>query len=264
MFEVIMKWFPFFNNLRKDIPDSICYEIYSDNHFTIPRELREFIRNSEIYSLKSTLIRIDNYSLKSKKNIRVIYSGNWEFSPDISYRRREGVDVNYKIIDKDKEIIIDEILPNESVYIFLYNTSSKFVIDQILFDDSEVTKTMQLLTEIKRYPELFKLKIYTFILCLLSVVTLIMTGGSIYFIYDRYNMVERHQAMIDDIANSINSKFDGCYIQVYETKKPSFEDAYNKNKWSEYETLKFNKVSNTDELKAKQEVVLCLERYKER
>lgn len=108
----------FFNNLRKDIPDSIGYEIYSDNHFPIPRELREFIRNSEIYSLKSTLIRIDNYSLKSKKNIRVIYSGNWEFSPDISYRRREGVDVNYKIIDKDKEIIIDEILPNESVYIF--------------------------------------------------------------------------------------------------------------------------------------------------
>ena len=98
MFEVIMKWFPFFNNLRKDIPDSIGYEIYSDNHFPIPRELREFIRNSEIYSLKSTLIRIDNYSLKSKKNIRVIYSGNWEFSPDISYRRREGVDVNYKIM----------------------------------------------------------------------------------------------------------------------------------------------------------------------
>ena len=53
-------------------------------------------------------------------------------------------------------------LMSQSIF-FLYNTSSKFVIDQILFDDSEVTKTMQLLTEIKRYPELFKLKIYTFI-----------------------------------------------------------------------------------------------------
>ncbi|QPB42771.1 hypothetical protein [Rodentibacter haemolyticus] len=251
------------NTFRKEIPDSIGYEIYPRTYFTLPKELREYIsnENQEIYNLHRVFIRIDNYSLKSRRNIRVIYSGGWQFSPDIQYRRRENTKVKYKILDDEKEIIIEEILPNESVYIILYGTNYDFNIEQILFDDSEVTKTMQLLTEAKRDPELARMKLCNIFMSIFAIISILLVIGLCGWNYIYINKVNRQQALIDNAVNEIYKNVSGgCYIGVYETKEPKFNEIYAKNKWNKAETLYLNHVQNLTELQQKDEVVLCIEK----
>lgn len=263
MIESIIKLIPILNTFRKDIPDSIGYEIYPKIFFTLPKELRNHIsnENQEIYDLDRIFIRIDNYSLKSKKNIRIIYSGEWGFSPDIQYRRRISTKVKYEILDNEKEIIIDEILPNESVYIILYGTSSNFNIEQILFDDSEVTKTMQLLTEAKRDPELAKFKLYNTFASIFLVIIILLAICAGVWSYIQINKANRHQMLIDNAVNEIYKNISGgCYVKVYETKNPKFDEIYNQNKWNSAETFHLNHVQNFSELKQKNEVVLCVEK----
>lgn len=265
MCEWIIKLLPILNTFRKDIPDSIGYEVYPKMFFTLPKELRKHIsnENKEIYNLDRIFIRIDNYSLRSRKNIRIIYSGVWEFSPDIQYRRRTSTKVKYKILDNEKEIVIDEILPNESVYIILYGTNPEFNIDQILFDDSELTKTMQLLTEARREPELAKMKLCTIFLSVIAVIVFLLTISYGIWNYIQINKANRHQALIDNVVNEIYKNIPkGCYIGVYETKNPNFDEIYTQNKWNFIDTFHFNHVQNLSELKQKNEVVLCVEKIK--
>lgn len=260
MSEWIIKLIPILNAFRKEIPDCIGYEIYHKTFFTLPKELQQYIvdDNQEIHNLNKIIVSIDNYSLKSKKNIRVIYSGKWLFTPDIKYRRRENTKVKYKILDDEKEIVIDEILPNESVYVILYNTSSDFEIEQILFDDSDITKTMQLLAEIKRDPELAKIKIYNILAIVLLVMMTLIAITGMTWIYMKSSKIARHQALIDNTVNEIYKNFSGCYISVYETKDPKFDEIYVKNRWNSNETLLLNHVQSISELKRKPEVILCI------
>lgn len=264
MLDIVFKLLPFLNSLRKDIPDCIGYEIYETTSFSLPREIKEMLidENHEISLLRRQVVRVDNYSMKSKKNIRIIYSGSWKFSPDFIYRKRESIDVSYRHLEDNKEIVIDELLPNESVLITLYNPSSDFHVIQILFGDEEVTKTMQLLAESKRDPELSKLRffsvvVYPFIL----VIAILLLGVSAWKIYDTVmynNEVIRKQNIINDARDKIYEGLALCYLDVFKNDNDIFNENIKKNVASMEYIMKMNNVKNIDELKKKEDIVLCI------
>ena len=264
MLDFIFKLLPFLNSLRKDIPDCIGYEIYETTSFSLPREIKEILtdKNNAISLLKRQVIRIDNYSMKSKKNIRVIYYGCWSFSPDFIYRKRDSIDVSYRHLEDNKEIIIDELLPNESVLITLYNPSKDFHVIQILFGDEEVTKTMQLLAERKRDPELSRLRFFNMVLYpFILVVAILLFGLSIWKIYDTVNYnneVIRKQNIINAARDKAYEGLDLCYLDVFKNDKTKFNENIEKSAMSIENVIHINNVKSIDELKNKEDIVLCI------
>lgn len=180
-------------DLRKEIPDAVGYDTYGPIVFPLPLEIRDAIPQSitqQLHNLTLISVRIDNYSSKTQRDIRVLFSGDWAFAPKFSFHRRD-VEVKSKILVEDKEIVLLEIPPNESVSIEIFNPSKGFGIDQVLLGDVEITKVMQKLAEAKRYPALARLKLLFYAMVLVSILAV---PATVFLVWNRVSEQQKIDA----------------------------------------------------------------------
>ncbi|NHQ80294.1 hypothetical protein HA051_01670 [Chromobacterium vaccinii] len=239
-------------DIRKDIPDAVGYDSYGPIAFPLPLEIRDAIPEdvtTQIDSLTLLSVRIDNYSSKTQHNIRVLFSGDWEFAPRFSFHRRD-IKVKSEIRSEDKEILILEIPPNESLSIEIFNPSTGFNVEQVLLGDVAITKLMQKLAEAKRYPELAKFKFVSFALGLLAVVAITLIALLTWNKFTEHHKIE-----------AANSGLLSCTPYVFENSVSHEAEIERKLKQagpylSGY-IFYLNKVDSLDELKLKDELILC-------
>lgn len=238
--------------LKKELPDAIGYDTSSQTGYpSIPVEISGSILDAtveEIYNLSSLNLHIDNFSSKTQKNVRILFSGEYQYSPKFAFHRRD-VAVKYEVKGSDKEIVISEIPPNESVLVKLFNPSQHFNIDQVLVGDNEVTKIMKKLAETKRYPEIARMKVFTLGVAALTIGVIVATG------YITWNQIRDSK-----IINSAHAGFSSCSPYVFENppeKERTLERKFNQlGVWGTF-VLSLNKVSSLNELKLKDQVIFC-------
>ena len=237
--------------LKKELPDAVGYDTYGPISFPIPKELQNSIdiENAKLEFINITSIRIDNYSSKVQKDIRVLYSGGFLYEPVFKFRRRD-VSVKFDINGDEKEIEIKEIPPNESVSIEIFYPSKGFDVIQVLSGENEITSLMQKLAEAKRYPEIARMKILTYTAAI-AVLVLVATSG--YFTWTKVKENNR--------INAAYSGFASCLPSIMENppkNEKTLERKFNRlsSYWQNY-ILSSNKVFSLKELKLKDEVVWC-------
>jgi hypothetical protein len=239
-------------DLRKEIPDAVGYDIYGPIVFPLPLEIRDAIPQSiiqQINNLTLLSVRIDNYSSKTQRCIRVLFSGDWAFAPRFSFHRRD-VKVKSEIRIEDKEIVLLEIPPNESVSIEIFNPSNGFSIEQVLLGDIEVTKLMQKLAEAKRYPKLARIKLFTYVISLVTVVTIFSVGLLTWNRISEQRKIEAAHAGLLSCTPYIYANKTGNEAEV--ERKVQQAGPY----LSGY-IFYLNKVTSLNELKLKDELLLC-------
>lgn len=238
--------------LKKEIPYPVGYDVFGPISYPdIPVEIEKDISSSIVEKLDGLThinLRIDNYSSKEQKNIRILFSGNYEYSPKFSFHRR-AIDVEYEIHDKSKEIVLSRIPPNESVMVQFFNADQHFNIDQVLIGDSQITQFMQKLAEAKRYPQLFLAKFITLGSMLITIGAFGIFG---YFTWSN-----------NQASKTINIAMDGfvsCRPYIFDNtpdKEKLLERKFNQlGSWGNF-VLSLNKVSSLDSLKLKDQVILC-------
>lgn len=239
-------------DLKKEIPDAVGYDTFGPITFPLPLEIRNALPHfvsEQIERITLLNLRIDNYSSKMQRNVRVLFSGNWSYAPQISFYRRD-VEVKYKVLNADKEIVLLEIPPNESVSIEIFNPSDQFKVEQVLIGDVEVTKLMQKLAEARRHPDLAKFKAFMIAVSVFAIAT---TLGCAYVIWNQVT----EQRTIEAAHVGLRS----CAPYVH-ANQPGREDVLERKfhqagpYFSSY-ILFLNKVTSLSELKIKDQVVLC-------
>ena len=237
--------------LRKEIPDPVGYDTYGPISFPLPHEIQELLEGNQIKSdfINITSIRVDNYSSKTQKDIRVLYSGDYEYKPAFKFHRRE-IPVKFEVLESDKEFLIKEIPPNESVSIEIFNPSTEFELVQVLSGDGEITSVMQKLAEARRYPELARMKLFTHATVIFAIVAVAFTG---YLTWSKLQESSRIEEAYSGFASCSPSlmKNPPENEKILERKFKRL-DVY----WQNY-ILSSNKVNSLEELGLKNELVWC-------
>lgn len=237
--------------LKKEVPDPIGYDTYGPISFPLPNEIQELLERNHINHdfINITSIRVDNYSSKTQKEIRVLYTGDYHYQPVFKFHRRE-IPVKFEVLDDDKEFLIKEIPPNESVSIEIFNPSTEFEVVQALSGDSEITSVMQKLAEARRYPEIARMKLFAYTTSILAVVILSFAG---YVIWSKVQESVR--------INEAYSGFASCSPSFMKNPPENEKMLERKFKrldfyWQNY-ILSSNKVQSLEELLLKDELIWC-------
>lgn len=238
--------------IKKEIPDAVGYDTYGPVIFPIPKEVSDLLPGTVIQMLEGIAVcglHVDNYSEKIQKNVKVLYSGKFEYAPKIAFRRRD-VAVKYEVSLEDKKIEIFEIPPNESVDIEFFNPGKEFGIDRVIVGDTQITKLMQKLAEAKRYPGRMRseLLLWLFVFLVFS-----FSVGAIFYAWKKTKEM-----------NDVNSFFpnsSGCHPYIYENIIG--HEAKLVRKVMQYPSswrpiiFSLNKVQGLESLKLKDKVLLC-------
>jgi hypothetical protein len=240
------------NNQSLHIVGSVIGDVYP---YSVPCEILKALPELTAEPLKKMTaidLRIDNYSSKIQKNIRILFSGNYHYSPSIKFLRRD-VEVKAEIHDLDKEIFVSEIPPNESILITFF-CPNNFELNQLLIDDHEVTESMQKLANNKRYPSVALMNRILLFILILAFASLAQSG---YILYSLWRKTQENRLI--DIA-AAKSNLSACSWSVFDNsldKEKLLERKFEQLENFKVFTLKLNKVSSLDELKKKEQVILC-------
>lgn len=239
--------------IRQELPDAIGYMLTQESHlFALPVEVTDSCGKDckEILERLSCIcLSIDNYSNKVQKSIRVLLSGNSEFTPRVLFRRRSNM-VTHKILSEENEVFIHEIPPNESIFIVFYNPDAKFGVEQVLVGDKKITLAMQKLAEAKRTPEIARLDFFSFLIPLITIVFISVLC---------YALWSRHKT--EKIMNDAFSDPSLCENEIFNNsveKEKELERRFKQLGSVGTVTLFINHVSSLDELKLKDTVILCV------
>jgi hypothetical protein len=239
-------------SIKKEIPDAVGYDTYGPVIFPVPKEVSDLLPGTVIQMLEGVAVfglHVDNYSEKIQKNVKVLYSGKFEYAPKIAFRRRD-VTVKYEVSLEDKKIEVFEIPPNESVDIEFFNPNKEFRIDRVIVGDTQITKLMQKLAEAKKYPGRMRaeLLLYFFVFLALS-----FSVGAVFYAWKK-------SKEMDDVS-SFFPKSSGCYPYIYENIVGHEAELIRKvmqypSSWRPV-IFSLNKVEDLESLKFKDKVLLC-------
>ena len=240
-------------DLKKEIPDAVGYEMDGPDFYPLPSEILATLPTStstEIEGMIVRTLRIDNFSSKKQHNIKILFSGSWSYAPRINFMRRSSVQVKYDIFSNDKEILLHEVPPNETVFIHFFNTKERFKIDQVLIGDNAISKTMQRLANAKRSPELVKLTRFLWVFALMMAAVLLLSFYGIWKKYSDNKIIEDASAGHLSCSSYVydNSSFDVNALKQKYQKAGQIFQSY---------VLSVNKVKSFDELQLKEKVILC-------
>lgn len=237
--------------LKKEVPDAVGYDTYGPISFPIPQEFQNSLKEShdDLDFINLTSLRIDNYSSKTQKGIRILYSGDYLYTPTFGFQRRD-ISVSFELKNEEKEITINEIPPNESVWIQIFYPSDDFEVVQVLLGDSEITSLMQKLTEARRYPELARMKLFMYATVIIAAIALCFGGYAVW-----KSMQEKA------LLNAAYSDFASCTPAIMQNPIENEEILERKFQrlgvyWKNY-ILSSNKVDSFDQLKLKDQLVWC-------
>ncbi|MET4878411.1 hypothetical protein AB7160_00075 [Morganella morganii] len=243
--------------IHQELPDAIGYTLSQENHlFTLPKEVTDSC-SEEVADVLNDLycvyLRIDNYTNKVQKSIRVLLAGSSEFTPRVLFRRHRNR-VTHEIQSEENEILIHEMPPNESIFIIFYNPDAKFSVEQILVGDKTITPTMRKLAEAKRDPKLFRIKFITGLMLFISII--VATGCFSVLGYTLWDHHKTNQIMEDALSD-----FSMCQNEIFYNsteKEKELERKFRQLGTAGTTTLAINHVSSLDELKLKDIVILCV------
>ncbi|MFH8136347.1 hypothetical protein ABU178_19575 [Pantoea osteomyelitidis] len=243
--------------IRQELPDAIGYAfIEKQDMFEIPNEISKDLSEEtleKIEQLSCLYFRVDNFTTSVQKNIRVLMSGSYEYLPRLIYQRRD-VDVGFEVMPDLREILINEVFPNDSVIIQFYNPDKKFNVDQVLIKEKTITPTMQKLAYAKRHPDLAKM---TFTSSLLILILSCLTIFSIFFGAYAYLTRSAYEEKISEFTENSNM----CKYELFENsadKEKELDRKFLQLGEAGSITLLINKVPTLAELKLKDTVVLCV------
>lgn len=229
--------------LRKEVPDPVGYDTYGPISFPLPNEIQELLEENHLKPdfINITSIRIDNYSSKAQKEIRILYTGDYQYQPVFKFHRRD-IPVKFETLACDKEFLIKEIPPNESVSIEIFNPSTEFEVIQALTRDSEI--------EARRYPELARMKLAMFAIVIFAAIVLPITG------YVTWSKIQEFARI-----NEAYSGFASCSPSFIKNPPENEKILERKFKrldlfWQNY-ILSSNKVASLEKLGLKDELIWC-------
>ncbi len=236
----------------KELPEAIGYSVYGPIEFSLPKELKEVIGQApikEIDTITSVYVQIDNFTNREITEIAILYNGKFHYTPNFSFERRDVQPISEHNAE-DKTLLIRKLPPKESVRIEVFlDEDESFVVNSIMTKGRLVTKWMQKISDIYRYPKLALMSF--FIICFLLLMFAIV-GHSVYTT-SLYNNNYR-------IINEAMSDWDGCtptpFVNTIESEKLLKRKFQQQLKY-EYLIYKLNKVNSFDELKIKDMVILC-------
>ncbi len=249
-----------FFDLKKEIPDAVGYSKYGPVKFLLPIEFKNelpHISSEKLDGLTTSGITIYNYSSKTQKNIRVLYSGNFPYMPRARFLRRD-IDPKFENKINDKELLILEIPPNDTININIFNPDEKFKFEDVLIGENVVTTFMQALADRKKYPSspwrkyLYMLLFFVFV----------FSGYLGYEIY-RLHILNEDANFISDArkATEIDDGKIKCLPYVFLNNINNEKNLERKieqiNPWFKQFIIKINKIKSLDELKNKNKIIFC-------
>lgn len=237
---------------RQNRPLAFSYDIFGPFSYPLPVDiLKENIvaQTQTPAELVILALRLDNYSDASCRNLRVLYSAECEYPAQLEFKRRD-TEVRYNIDPKNKEILIDEIPPNETVSVAFFNPSNGFSVEQVLIGDTKVTDSMRKHAEAKRYPMLYWSGKIATAAMLIAVVTAFWAG---------YNIWKSSKDR--EIIASATGNLGGCVPIVIYDSDENRDDLNHRFLALNYPydrmVLAINKVSSLEELDKKKTVIFC-------
>ncbi|WP_133254604.1 hypothetical protein [Paraburkholderia unamae] len=237
---------------QQNRPQAVGYDSLGPFNFPLPHEiLKEEIaaQTQDLPELAISVLMLDNHENASHRDLRILYSGEFEYSAQLEFRRRD-VKVRYKIDCQNKEILIDEIPPRETISVVFFNPDAGFSIDYVLIGDTEITTPMRKLAAAKRDPKLYWYgKIANYVM-VISVVAMLYTGYAVW----KQNQDQR-------VISSISGNLEGCTPTVIYESDEHQSDLNRRFLKLNYPfdrlVLSLNKVSSLQELDAKKTVIFC-------
>lgn len=239
--------------LRQMLPAAIGWKFYGPLSISIPDEIIESAANESYAAYSVSGLIIYNYSGATKAELRILYSGDFEFNPKVSYERRSAP-VKWKHDIENSELVIYDAPPNENVNIELFNIKQNFSIDQVLVDGNLITEFMNKRALSRAYPSSGWMKAALFGA---FAAFIILLSALAYSIYDIYNRQQDY-----DLLYGIPEGYLGCKPYIFENR-PGMEsrDILTRKisqieKWLP-EILARNKATFVSELYDLDRVVLC-------
>ncbi|CAE6938275.1 hypothetical protein R69608_05082 [Paraburkholderia nemoris] len=241
-----------FRSQRQSRPLAIGYEIFGPFSHPLPVDIlkEDIIAQSQTPAeLVILALRLDNYSNESCRNLRVLYSAECEYPAQLEFKRRD-TEVRYNIDHKNKEILIDEIPPNETVSVAFFNPYKGFSIEHVLIGDAKVTDSMRKHAEAKRYPMLYWSGKIATAAMLITVVTAFWAGHELW-----------KSSKDREIISSATGNLGGCVPTVIHDSDENQDDLNHRFLALNYPydrmVLAMNKVSSLEELDKKKTVIFC-------
>lgn len=241
--------------LGEKLPDAVGWRLAGPYQLSIPEEMLERVSNSGAgaegcYTIAA--IAIYNYSGVAKSEVRVLYSGNFEFKPKVSYGRRDAP-VRWEHDAENKELIFHDVPPDENIEIELFNLRG-FSVDKVLVDGKLVTELMNKRAFAKAYPVPIWFKASMAGFSLFSAVALVVI---IYFIY-----IAQQRDKDYELMSEAPPGYSSCTPYMYEnppgteSKEILSRKLKKMGAWMGFVLAK-NKVETEDELYGLDRVFLC-------
>ncbi|AZD33662.1 hypothetical protein C4K22_0900 [Pseudomonas chlororaphis subsp. aurantiaca] len=201
-----------------------------------------------------THIAIYNESDTTLTDVRLLYCGNFTFTPRITYSRHEAA-VKWQHNAEDKELLLRGIPPNETVDISIYNPQD-FEVVQVLVHGKKITDFMTRRALAKAFPTPLRWRIALTLMCVFGFSVLSYTS------WQTYNMVKSNSDY--ELLSSIPKGFSGCQPYVYDNPPDGSGEKQlerlikQESRWLNF-ILAMNNAEDTNELHIKDRVVLCKE-----
>ncbi|MEE4575043.1 hypothetical protein V2L07_19895 [Pseudomonas alliivorans] len=240
-------------NLGEKLPEAVGWELFGPCRLSFPEEILEALKDEVESPYSVAALFVYNYSGVSKSEIRVLYSGSFDFRPKISYGRRD-VPVKWKHDIDKSEFIFYETPPNEKIEIELFNIYRSFSVDQVLVDGKLVTKFMSKRAMARVYPTPKWIRASLIGAPILCAAILAMTAYTGYAVYK--------QRLDNELLYGVPSGYSGCAPYMFdnppgESAKEALTRKIKKLRpWMQFLLAK-NKVSSESELYDLDRIVLC-------
>lgn len=242
-----------FAQLRQMLPAAIGWKFYGPLSVSIPDEIVESAANASHILHTVSGVVVYNYSGASKAELRILYSGDFEFRPKVSYDRRSAP-VKWKHDRENSEFVIYDVPPNENVCIELFNIRQGFSIDQVLVDGNLITEFMNKRALSRAYPAsgwINALLFGSFAMCVTALAAL------------AYNLYDNHIKSQDyELLYGVPEGYSACRPYIFENQPGEKSRDLLTRKINQIEIwlpeiLARNKVTFTSELYDLDRIVLC-------
>ncbi|KPJ87345.1 MAG: hypothetical protein AMJ53_18295 [Gammaproteobacteria bacterium SG8_11] len=234
--------------LFKELPEAIGYSIFGPLAFSLPKELQEAIGQSaskKIETVNVVYLKVDNFTNKEIRELSIMYGGSFSYTPNLNYERRE-IKPDHQQQEDKKVFLIKNIPPKDSVKIEIFLDQNETIsIDNVLADGVLVTKWMQKIADIHRYPRF----------AIMYLAMLVMLGFTGWTAYSNWTTTENYK-----IVNESMSDWEGCSPYPFENNIESeklLKREFLQQQNYHWLIFKLNKVNSFEELKLKDTVILC-------
>lgn len=240
-------------NLGEKLPEAVGWEFVGPYRLSFPEEIVEALKGEVDSTYTAAALLVYNYSGVSKSEIRVLYSGSFEFRPKTSYGRRD-VPVKWKHDIDNSEFVFYEVPPNENIEIELFDIDQGFSVNQVLVEGKLVTEFMSKRAMARVYPTPKWIRASLIGAPILCAAVLAMSAYTGYAVYK--------QRLDNEFLSGVPSGYSGC--SPYMLDNPPGESAKEAltrkikklGPWMHFLLAK-NKVSSVSELYDLDRIVLC-------